>query len=187
MPEKSRLPGRLLLFVLPAIYPLLVYVLLESGGVRLLAPVLLVLGLFLLLVRRYGKVRQVFSGGPLLMMIVGAVAWFLGNLAPVLYYPVMMNIVMLSVFAGSLFRGMPVIERIARLREPDLPESGVSYTRKVTVAWCVFFIVNGSISLATVLGGDLYIWTLYNGLASYILMAIMVVGEMLIRRKVRKI
>ncbi|MGS0467370.1 hypothetical protein ACU8V3_09575 [Cobetia marina] len=36
-------------------------------------------------------------------------------------YPVLVNLAMLSVFATSLWRGMPVIERLARLKEPDLP------------------------------------------------------------------
>ena len=37
-----------------------------------------------------------------------------------LFYPVVVNSVMLAVFGGSLWSTMPIIERLARLREPDL-------------------------------------------------------------------
>lgn len=64
-----------------------------------------------------------------------------------LFYPVVVNSVMLAVFGGSLWSGMPIIERLARLREPDLPERAVRYTRRVTQIWCAFFIINGGIAL----------------------------------------
>lgn len=64
-----------------------------------------------------------------------------------LFYPVVVNSVMLAVFGGSLWSTMPIIERLARLREPDLPERAVRYTRRVTQIWCAFFIINGGIAL----------------------------------------
>lgn len=99
-------------------------------------------------------------------------------------YPVAINAVMFCLFFGSL-RGQPFIERLARLQEPDLPPAGVRYTRQVTRAWCVFFIVNGAIAAWTALFSDLATWTLYNGLISYLLMGLMFAGEWLIRRRVR--
>ncbi len=42
----------------------------------------------------------------------------------VLYYPVAVNLVMLAAFGGSLWTSMPVVERLARLREPDLSPPG---------------------------------------------------------------
>jgi uncharacterized membrane protein len=81
---------------------------------------------------------------------------------------------------------MSVIERLARLREPDLPPAGVLYTRRVTQIWCVFFIVNGAIALFTALHGDMQIWTLWNGLLSYFLMGTLMAGEWLIRRRIMK-
>src|SRR5690554_6255425 len=45
-------------------------------------------------------------------------------------YPIAISLIMLSLFAGSLFRGMPIIERLARLREPELPPQAVLYTRR---------------------------------------------------------
>ena len=100
-------------------------------------------------------------------------------------YPVAVNAVMLAIFLSSLWRGMPVIERLARLREPELPAAGVRYTRNVTWAWCGFFILNGAIASWTALYASLATWTLYNGAISYGLIAVMFTGEWLVRHQLR--
>ena len=78
-----------------------------------------------------------------------------------------------------------MIERFARIQEPDLDHEGVIYTRKVTIAWCLFFLSNGLIALYTVFYSSIEIWTLYNGFVSYILMGLFFAVEYLIRLKVR--
>ncbi|MCU7510072.1 DNA gyrase subunit B [Klebsiella quasipneumoniae] len=103
-----------------------------------------------------------------------------------LFYPVVVNSVMLAVFGGSLWSTMPIIERLARLREPDLPERAVRYTRRVTQIWCAFFIINGGIALFTALYGDLSLWTAWNGMISYLLMGTLMAGEWLVRQRVIK-
>ncbi|EPY7298561.1 hypothetical protein ACXEI0_001871 [Klebsiella quasipneumoniae] len=103
-----------------------------------------------------------------------------------LFYPVVVNSVMLAVFGGSLWSRMPIIERLARLREPDLPERAVRYTRRVTQIWCAFFIINGGIALFTALYGDLSLWTAWNGMISYLLMGTLMAGEWLVRQQVIK-
>lgn len=82
-----------------------------------------------------------------------------------LWYPVLVNVSLLSVFGASLFSGMPVVERLARLglRGKPLPPEGLAYTRRVTAVWCGFFVVNGSIAVATILSDDLTLWALWNG------------------------
>ncbi|HDG7845219.1 COG4648 family protein [Klebsiella quasipneumoniae] len=103
-----------------------------------------------------------------------------------LFYPVVVNSVMLAVFGGSLWSTMPIIERLARLRETDLPERAVRYTRRVTQIWCAFFIINGGIALFTALYGDLSLWTAWNGMISYLLMGTLMAGEWLVRQRVIK-
>ncbi|MEQ0374415.1 hypothetical protein ABLW87_06740 [Klebsiella sp. JB_Kp025] len=103
-----------------------------------------------------------------------------------LFYPVVVNSVMLAVFGGSLWSTMPIIERLARLREPDLPERAVRYTRRVTQIWCAFFIINGGIALFTALYSDLSLWTAWNGMISYLLMGTLMAGEWLVRQRVIK-
>lgn len=101
-----------------------------------------------------------------------------------LYYPVAVNLTMLIFFTSSLKFGMPIIERLARLKEPDLPAQGVAYTRTVTLVWSVFFVLNGSIALATALYGDINLWTTWNGLLSYLCMGLLMTGEWLVRLRI---
>ena len=103
-----------------------------------------------------------------------------------LFYPVVVNSVMLAVFGGSLWSTMPIVERLARLRDPTLPDRAVRYTRRVTQIWCAFFIINGSIALFTALYGDLSLWTAWNGMISYLLMGTLMASEWLVRQRVIK-
>jgi uncharacterized membrane protein len=101
-------------------------------------------------------------------------------------YPVAVNAIMLMVFLTSLWHGMPVVERLARLREPDLPPEAIRYTRQVTWAWCGFFAFNGTIAAGTALYASLKTWTLYNGVISYVLIALMFSGEWVLRQRLRR-
>lgn len=164
-------------------YPFLIYWGLQSYDASMLLPVLLIL-----LALRW------FTGGTLAERKL-VVAAFLGVAAIVLiggeklglkFYPVIMNLGFLILFASSLFADQTVIERFARLREPDLPEEGVIYTRKVTWVWSVFFVVNGTIAAFTAVWADDQVWMLYNGLISYLLIALLAGGEWLVRQRVRR-
>lgn len=96
-------------------------------------------------------------------------------------YPVMMSALMLSTFGISLIHGRPVIERLARLRHPNLPPEGVHYTRRVTQVWCGFFLFNGFIATALGLWGSWQVWAWYNGAISYLIIGALVMGEWLLR------
>ena len=118
----------------------------------------------------------------LLALVLAAVGFTTERDEALLFYPVLMNALGLVLFAGSL-RTRPIIERFARMKHPNLPPEGVRWCRKVTVVWCVFFVLNGSAALATVLSGDRDLWTLYNGFVSYLLMGLLFAGEWLLRPK----
>ena len=83
------------------------------------------------------------------------------------WYPVLISSLMLSLFGLSLKFGPPMVERLARLREPELPDSAIRYTRQVTRVWCLFFMLNGLIAASLTLWAPLSWWTLYNGLIAY--------------------
>jgi uncharacterized membrane protein len=101
------------------------------------------------------------------------------------WYPVLISAFMLSLFGLSLVRGMPLIERLARITDPVLPERAIPYTRRVTQVWCGFFLFNGLIAAALTLWAPLAWWTLYTGLIAYGLMGILFAGEWLLRQQVR--
>jgi len=100
-------------------------------------------------------------------------------------YPVFMNAALAGAFGYSLLVPPSVIEGLARIMEPDLPEEGVRYTRKVTAAWIGFFLLNGGIALWTALQPVWAIWSAYNGFISYLLGGLLMGAEMLVRRRMR--
>lgn len=121
----------------------------------------------------------------LLAALLGGAALIWRNSLPLLYYPILVNAIFLFIFAISLKQKQTLVERMARLRNPDLPESAVRYTRRVTEAWCLFFILNGALAWLSIGAGEA-VWALYNGGIAYVLMGLMFAGEWLIRRRVMK-
>jgi uncharacterized membrane protein len=127
--------------------------------------------------------RSTVAGALLLV----AIAVASNAVLPLKLYPVLVNAAMLAAFGYSLVSGPSMIERLARLREPDLPPAAVSYTRRVTQAWCAFFVVNGAIAFATALFASEAVWSLYNGVIAYILMGAMFGGEYLLRMRFKRL
>ncbi|WP_295471634.1 hypothetical protein [uncultured Pseudomonas sp.] len=177
----KRLAG-LLLVLAGVLYPIVVYL-----GIEHFAPwqfALLLGGLWLARLlsgeRRPGTLAMaaVALGFCLLLALLDS---------PVLlrWYPVLISVFMLGLFGSSLIQGPPLVERLARLREPDMPESGVRYTRQVTWVWCGFFLFNGLTTTALTLWAPLHWWALWTGLLSYVLMGLLFAGEWMVRRRVR--
>ncbi|WP_271104187.1 hypothetical protein [Pseudomonas tohonis] len=102
------------------------------------------------------------------------------------WYPVLMSAVLLGLFGTSLFHGTPLVERMARLREPELPDVAVRYTRRVTAVWAGFFLANGLVAAGLTLWAPLSWWTLYTGFIAYLLMGLLFAGEWLVRQRVRR-
>lgn len=100
-------------------------------------------------------------------------------------YPVFMNATMLLAFALTLWKPPSMIERFARIAEPDLDAQGIEYTRKVTWVWMAFFVVNGGVALWTALHGSWFLWGVYNGGVSYVLAGTLFAVEFVVRKIVR--
>lgn len=164
----------------------ILYPLIAAVAVHTVGPLWVVAGLFLILILRgVLGLRQKIPGG----LTYGLLAVALGVAAVALYnrelsvrlYPAFMSAAMLLAFGMTLVRGPSMIERFARLIEPNLPESGVRYTRIVTAIWVAFFAVNGAVAVWTALYAPWRTWTLYNGLIAYIAMGVIAGGELLVR------
>lgn len=121
---------------------------------------------------------------PACLLFLAAIALF-NETRWLLGYPVLVSLAFFAVFSYSLVFPPSMVERLARLEDPDLPAKGVAYTRKVTQVWSVFFFCNAIVSMITIWYGDTWVWSLYNGCLFYILMGLLMAGEMLVRRKVK--
>jgi uncharacterized membrane protein len=172
-----------------ALYPVLVYFGLRYFGLMSVAWLLIAACAIRLAASRMIRPQRAIGREVLLVcgagIVLAAIGMARGSAQPMLYYPVLVNAVLLVVFAYSIVSPPTVVERIARLREPELPPDGVRYTRRVTLAWVVFFAVNGAIALYTALYASLETWTLYNGVIAYIAMGTMFCAEFLLRLRAR--
>ncbi|OOQ71268.1 DNA gyrase subunit B [Vibrio parahaemolyticus] len=169
-------------------YPFAVYFGIDKFGLNLVGGLLIAA----LLLRLFVANKTPLKEFKFLALTTGAVGILLVALGMVFkqhgwlkFYPVVVNICMLCVFAFSLKQPQSIIERLARLQEPELLPSGVAYTRKVTMVWCVFFVLNAAFALYTCFL-QVKIWTLYNGLISYLLAGSLFAGEWIVRQFVRK-
>jgi uncharacterized membrane protein len=97
------------------------------------------------------------------------------------FYPSLVNLGLLIAFGATLVRGPSMIEKFARLGNPDLPPGAVRYTRRVTQVWCGFFVLNGAFSVYTALYWSRASWSLYNGAIAYGLIGMLLVAEVIWR------
>lgn len=172
--------GRLLAVVLSIVYPFAVFWGLHTGALTVM--LIFLTGLLLLrLITVDSSAQRLVTG--IMVAIVLLIFWRFDAASTLKFYPVLISLSLLAVFAGSLLRGMPVVERMARMKTADLPPAAVRYTRKVTIAWCWFFVVNGLIALWTVLQASDELWLLYNGVIAYLLIGTMFAGEWCIRKR----
>lgn len=162
-------------------YPLLVYLAMGRFEPRWLALLLFALALLRALSAR----QPLWWAAAAAAGLLAATATAFNQLLPLKLYPALVNAVMLLLFATSLRFGPPLVERLARLQEPDLPPYAVAYTRRVTQVWCGFFVLNGGLALATALWASERVWAVYNGLLAYVMMGVLFAGEWLVRRRVK--
>ncbi|HRE16021.1 MAG TPA: hypothetical protein PLW86_03005 [Rhodocyclaceae bacterium] len=176
----------LLAAALSLAYPVVVYF-----GLTVVQPRLLGLGLLAVLLLRHGRSAKGFlmttdlvERAMISAVLALSVGIVLANSEFLLrLYPCVLSLGMFLMFARTLIRPPSMIERFARLTEPDLSTAGVHYTRRVTQVWCVFLAGNGLIALASAFASR-ELWVLWNGLLSYLLMGTLFAGEWLVRRRV---
>lgn len=166
-------------------YPAAVYFALDWLEPRVIAAVLAAV----LLWRLRGRAARLLSGlsGAARAVVVALLALCLAALVAndemlLRLYPAALNLGLLSLFGLSLRQPPSMVERFARLRHPKLPAEAVRYTRQVTQAWCMFFLVNGIVAAWTAMSASREMWLLYNGLVAYLIMGAFFAGEWLVRR-----
>lgn len=174
--------ARILLVLISIAYPLLWYVGRERGIFPWLAVGMCVLWAIRALAQQ-DKGQKTVSA---LLAAFFALLLASNSAGSMYWYPVLVNTLMFILFFASLFSGQSLIERLARLTEPDLPPQAIAYTRKVTQVWCIFFVLNGGIAAYLAAFGTHHAWALYTGIIAYLLMAALFAGEYLVRRQRKK-
>ena len=85
---------------------------------------------------------------------------------------------LLWLFGRTLLRGRePLISQIARHISGPLQPEIVVYTRQVTIAWCLFFILQVAASLSLYIFSPVAVWSFFINVMDMPLLAIMFIGE----------
>jgi uncharacterized membrane protein len=164
-------------------YPACVYFALGRVSVRPLSLGLAIVVAMSFFLRVQGKRREHALVMARIPLSIGAVlllgAWC-DDRRFVLALPVLTNVVLFAQFASSL-RGIPIAERFARAQEDDLSPAQVAYCRSVTIVWCAFFVLNGSVTAALAVLAPVRAWALYSGGVSYGLVGLTFAVEYAVR------
>lgn len=200
---------KVLFYVVAAVYPVLVFTMLVvfRMPVRILSLFVVVLACAFFLSASGGRKsdgkseKKALDWRPMLssalFLLAGILCFVFNKKIFLKLYSVVISVTMLFVFGSSLFFKPNIIFRFACLGDKSVKGSSFepqvnSYCKKVTVVWCVFFVLNGSVSAFTALhdfGNDALndkIWSVYNGGISYILMGLLFAVEFLVRKMVDK-
>ncbi len=181
MPSFAKISLQVIMGTALVLYPLFVYFMLDK-----ISPTLILGTLLILLIARlvlFSKNNQ--KKKHWLLLGAGSVCFLFGALLDgelgLRAYPVLVNAVMFFIFALSLIKPPSMIERFASLSKQTFNQNALNYMHNVTIVWCIFFIINGSIAAFTACCTSMEIWTLYNGLISYILMGTLMGVELIVR------
>ena len=161
------------------LYPVIVWLGLKYLGAPAIVGILAVVVALRLALGRRTALDLVL----VLAVLAAVVLLAIDSRTAVLIHPVLVNFGFAGVFAYTLAAPPPMVERLARILDPDLP-AAAPYLRKVTLAWIGFFLVNGTIAVWTVVWGTIDQWAIYNGVIAYLLIGVMFAGELLVRRRV---
>jgi uncharacterized membrane protein len=93
----------------------------------------------------------------------------------------MFSMILLMSFGYTLLYPPSIIEVFASMVIPERSPEEIAYCRRVTMMWVIFFICNGALAFFTACCASLDVWSLYNGLISYVLIAILFTVELCCR------
>jgi len=166
--------------VIAIAYPFVVYALHERVPFIVLA-----LGASLLLLLRAGFAPSGLMATlrrPLIVVAAAlAVLSFVDAPLAAKAYPPLVCLMIAALFANSLRRPPSLVERIARLRHPDLSPAGQEYCRRVTWVWVAWLLFNATVATILAASDHIALWALWTGLISHLCTGALFLGEMLMR------
>lgn len=179
-----RVLGTVLTVVLTIAYPVVVFFGLVHFSARTVGLLALALVVPLMLLRFRNAEREdlwVVLRVPLVVIALLGLGAALNDARLVMFMPVIISLALLAQFASSLRGEVTMVERFARMKEGELSGAQIRHCRQVTVAWCVFFVLNTIVAGGLALAEMRAAWALYTGAIAYGLMGMMFAGEYALR------
>lgn len=137
----------------------------------------------------FEKIRPFISS--VAFLAAGIACFFTNETIFLKLYSVVISVTLLIAFGSTLFFPPTIIFRFAILGDKNLKGSISEkyverYCKKVCIAWCIFFILNGCMAVYTSFFTSDRFWSIYNGGISYALMGLMFTVEFIIRKMTEK-
>lgn len=167
--RRSKLKIVLILLAFSA-YPAFIHLSFAFDRPQLVTAIWLVVsmaGLAVTIRRGPGALSLMFG----IVLAAGIVLWRWGSAIDLIYVPpVLINIALLSLFGRTLLPGaIPLVSRIASLWRGPLDQMVAMYTRRVTIAWSIFFALMVVESIMLALFAPLPVWSLFTNFLNYVL------------------
>lgn len=162
-------------------YPLAVYAALAADRAAL-AIVLAMLSLVLLAAAAPRRWRRAVIAVFVLIALIGVAS----GLPTRLTYlpPILINVGLAAWFGMTLRAGRePMISRFARVERGTLEPDLVAYTRRLTVAWTLFFLAMAAASSALAVLPSRAPWMWFTAFGNWLCVAALFFGEHVYRRK----
>jgi uncharacterized membrane protein/acyl-CoA synthetase (AMP-forming)/AMP-acid ligase II len=196
MASKFRGIFKVLFFIAAALYPGLIFyfLVIRKTPLRMFSLFVIAFALLVFITGTSAKSKSrgvSFFWNAALLLGLGGLCFIVNSSIILKLYPLLMNILLLIFFGSTLFFPPSMIFRFALMQDKSIQSSlngkrVAAYCRKVTVAWCVFFVFNGSMAAWTIFSGSDMLWSVYNGGISYILIGTLFAGEFIVRKTVQK-
>lgn len=179
--ESNSEPSRLKLFLIPIAlltYPVLIHLSLAFDRPMVIVGMWLAIsatGMAVAIVRRSVPLSLLF--GTLLAAGIGL--WNRGEAVNLMFLPpVLVNFALLILFGKTLLPGsVPLVSRVAALWRGPLDEAVALYTRRVTLAWAIFFAIMAVESMALALFAPIEMWSLFTNFLNYLMVLIFFIVE----------
>ena len=98
--------------------------------------------------------------------------------------PVLVCLIFFKIFARTLVSGkVPLVTRMAEITQGDLDDDVVRYTRSLTGVWALVFLGLAVESTLLAFFAPFELWSLFTNVINYIIVALVFVGDYLVRRK----
>ena len=142
-------------------------------------PALLVLGtlISLLLLNR----RRWWLLPPVLLLLY--LIWSTDSVGTLLLLPpVLINLLLALIFGSTLLSGAtPLITQFSKIMKGELNAKALIYTRRVTFAWVIFFVVMSLESVLLALYASPLVWSLFTNFLNYLFLLLFFLAEYILR------
>jgi uncharacterized membrane protein len=144
-----------------------------------------------------GKHTAALFISPLILCVIGAISLFMDDALIIKLYPALADLAYLTIMITSFFFPPPFAYYFIDIFDKSMKtkiskEKFDTYCFRASIVWCIYFVVDGIISVITTYyttyynPGDWRIWGIYNGGITYVIMGLIFTGEFIILKMKKK-